>query len=859
MSNVMGCKQSCCKHSCCKCPCTTQKHRCCGCGVPTVPNENDDLNIKELTTSEEYNKWLERGDVQEGRKWFYYITLYVDIYCWMMVVGFCSGMLYAHLIPILHLINPDIESWQECVVTDSGKLSALCLLTFHVIEGLPFFGVVGICIYILWHWNYDDLPLFEKLLGLSNLLTIIFLMFEGVVVWFAFVRDAPWYQSGVLFVLMLTVLLGVVLGWFVQYNVYVYSRIVSNFTVKYPKTDAEIVSLVYESFIDKGSKIRVIGSKHSAPPTIYVDNLFAQNEIMISLDYFTGIKSLEVLDEEEKDPSGDLIVARATVRAGTCLGLNRDNPLSTESNGLVYMLEAKGYALPDLGGVVMQTVGGFTSMGCAGGSIYHDYYDSIYSIKLVDGTGTVRTFVKPSYEEDQDYKHPYWGVIVSMGLMGIILEVTYNLQRSYKVLGSQLTWPVGPVPDSKQKKYPITWDMEQNQGVDQETGEVVQDGDWTGKLKVFPEHVVEHKENWDEDKEDKDSLYALIMNPENKHKTEYLRIFAWPQVDPQLWTIWKGHRKQPADSDLVEWKGNFGTKGRFSDVLYHEVAKGAAGVVEQGMLGFLYNFFDHFTNLNTMQLPKWAVNVIQKLIIAATPTSDQADGQQYFGASWCDILPMDQEIWTKLMPMQFTELWFDIEDTAEVMQILKEYWADNEGLHHSGTFSWEMYPAKAGGYSGKGQQPGGAWLRPSFGRTSFRVDVLWFDVKTQIPYDFYNDLWNVFAEKEIHFRPHWAKWFPGGNVPLPKGAGMGATKMWRDYYKKQYPRWSDWMNLRKKMDPQNIFVSKFWADTLDIEGVDKEDNSADDGRTDQIIHGDAGVVHSDTEIEVMTGNDAEET
>ena len=38
---------------------------------------------------------------------------------------------------------------------------------------------------------------------------------------------------------------------------------------------------------------------------------------------------------------------------------------------------------------------------------------------------------------------------------------------------------------------------------------------------------------------------------------------------------------------------------------------------------------------------------------------------------------------------------------------------------------------------------GGGWLRPSYGRESFRVDVLWYDVRTSNPYDFFNKLWKA--------------------------------------------------------------------------------------------------------------------
>ena len=192
-------------------------------------------------------------------------------------------------------------------------------------------------------------------------------------------------------------------------------------------------------------------------------------------------------------------------------------------------------------------------------------------------------------------------------------------------------------------------------------------------------------------------------------------------------------------------------------------------------------------------------------------------------------------MWTKLMPIQFTELWFDVKDTDKVMNCLKEYWSDNEGLKHTGTFSCEMYPAMTGGYgSNEVYQgpPGGAWLRPNFGykvdkngkkyavgRPVFRIDILWFDVKTQEPYMFFTPLWDKLIKAGLHFRPHWAKYLPGGNVSFP-AAGY---RMWRDYYRSQYPMWDKFMKLRKELDPANIFVSDYWADTLGIDIQDVDD------------------------------------
>jgi len=751
-----------------------------------------------VINNKEYDKWLNNSQLQEGRSWFYWLTFYVDLYCWLLIAGNALGIFIAHLIPIMHLIDPEhVDSWNSCVLlSDSSHLVIPCVIVFHVMEGTCVISVVAICIYILRKWDFAQLDLFEKLIGLTNILTIALFLFEGVVTWITFIRDSVWYQSWPLFGLLWVILAGILLGWFIQYQVFAYRRLASNFTIKYPKTEQEIVSYVREAYVDR-AKIRVIGSKHSAPASIYVDHLFSDTEVMLSLDKYTGVRVYELEDEESKE-AGAGVTHRAVVKGGTCLGLNRDNPLSSTDNGLVYILQHKyGLSLPDTGGVVMQTAAGFTAMGCAGGTLYHDYYQCVHSLRIVDGRGNIQVFYRPTYEQDPEYKHPYWGVVVSMGLMGVISEITYDLRKTYNVLGSQLLWPVRSVAGAK---CPVSWE-------DAACVPDKQDGDGTGPLDLFADNSAPN------------SLYNFFVDPENKFKTEYARIFAWPQVDPNLVTVWKGHRERRAeDAQLKEWSACYQKPGKFTPQFYHEVGDpetGKGGVAEQKILSFFYNFFDHFTNIQTMQLPAWAVKIIQFMIVKGNPTADKKGGALYFGAPWCDILPMDQEMWTRLMPIQFTELWFDIKDTGAVMQCLKEYWAHNEGLQHTGTFSWEFYPARAGGHADveKGETPGGAWVRPAYGRQSFRVDVLWFDVKTALPYHFFTPLWNKFIEKGLYFRPHWAKYYPGGNVAFPGKE----YKMWRDYYAAQYPKWNAWRELREKMDPQNIFVSTYWADTFDIQ------------------------------------------
>ena len=156
---------------------------------------------------------------------------------------------------------------------------------------------------------------------------------KGVNSWIGIIRNSPKYQTIPLFSLLIVIAAGIILGWYIQYNVYHFLRQSETWKLEKPKSEAEIVSLVRESYIDRG-RIRVIGSSHSAPPTIWVTNVQSKNEIMMSLELYTGVRIFKLDDEEIKENGGQ-ITHRAVVKGGTCLGLNRDNPLSTRENGLV--------------------------------------------------------------------------------------------------------------------------------------------------------------------------------------------------------------------------------------------------------------------------------------------------------------------------------------------------------------------------------------------------------------------------------------------------------------------------------------------------------------------------------------------
>jgi D-arabinono-1,4-lactone oxidase len=64
---------------------------------------------------------------------------------------------------------------------------------------------------------------------------------------------------------------------------------------------------------------------------------------------------------------------------------------------------------------------------------------------------------------------------------------------------------------------------------------------------------------------------------------------------------------------------------------------------------------------------------------------------------------------------------------------------------------------------------------------------------------YYTQFWELLRENDIPFRLHWGKYLPEYDY-----------KGWVDYFKSQYPKWDDFLNLREARDPKNIFLTKYW-------------------------------------------------
>jgi D-arabinono-1,4-lactone oxidase len=127
------------------------------------------------------------------------------------------------------------------------------------------------------------------------------------------------------------------------------------------KWEADYTDLVYCSTVEEvqakvkeclsnGSILRIAGAQHSTPEAVFAPE--GEKAIRVKLE--GDLRAIEWLD---KDPVNDTITLR--VGAGCNLGIDPSDPNSNASNSLTRQLDARGYALPILGGMSHQTIGGY--------------------------------------------------------------------------------------------------------------------------------------------------------------------------------------------------------------------------------------------------------------------------------------------------------------------------------------------------------------------------------------------------------------------------------------------------------------------------------------------------------------------
>jgi D-arabinono-1,4-lactone oxidase len=482
----------------------------------------------------------------------------------------------------------------------------------------------------------------------------------------------------------------------------------------HPGSEEEISALIKRAN-SEGLKVRVHGSGHSVPASIHTGNFKepppGERDINIRLDKMKAIS----FDDE---------AMQVTVQAGCHLGSDPRHPdqYPRREDSLLYQLDQRGWAIPITGGIVRQAVGGFMSTGSAGGSLKHAFNRQLVAIRLIDGRGEAREFVK---SDDPD--NEFYGVALSMGLLGVITSVTIQCEPRFDIMGQEST-----------TRY--------------EQCEIDLFGHDGGPR---PE------------------LAEFFQGP------DYTRCMWWPQNGIQKVVVWQARRLEETAAD-------------FQPKPYRDFPV-ILGSTRAAQL-FIGSFFRFVKSLSppgpSSGLGKFGNKLLKPfyLLVANSFLTNGVKGPQKFWDSWHGGIPMDNRVDFKLLPLEFSEMWFPLERATEVTNRIADFFADNDTTV-TGSFAVEIYPAPADQ----------VWMSPGYQQESVRFDLIWFGENDGDPAtDFCPQFWELL--KDLKFKQHWGKYV----IPDPA------------YLRSLTPRWDDFMALRERLDPAQIFVTDYWREQLAI-------------------------------------------
>lgn len=167
-------------------------------------------------------------------------------------------------------------------------------------------------------------------------------------------------------------------------------------TSHYPRSEDELAELV-RRLRRRSGHARVVGTGHSST------GIVEAQDALISLRHYKGIVSVDRAQQ------------RATVRAGTLL------------SDLGDALYASDLALPNLGDVATQTLGGAVGTGTHGtGRRLQNLSQMVVAVRLVDGDGNLQAI-------GTDQPRRLRTLRVGLGALGVFTDITLQLVPSYSV------------------------------------------------------------------------------------------------------------------------------------------------------------------------------------------------------------------------------------------------------------------------------------------------------------------------------------------------------------------------------------------------------------------------------------------
>lgn len=701
---------------------------------------------------------------------------WVKFYSYITISVVILGIAAAHIPAIIG------HPWSSC---DIGGLG--CILTFHWFDVPMLVYNFYLALYGLYNFTPQKVSfyLLHLIVGIS--VNLVFFLFECELIMNSFNRGAPVWEIITLYCLsgmliggaFLGVYLAVKLLYYLKYKPSPFQNGTSLAPDGYyhPITEEDIITLVKRAH-KLGLQIRCRGAAHSVGQSIYTDsgndypsvpNKVSEDlppegpNINIMLDQF---KQLDWIDEKK-----GIVEAEAGIHLGPVLNV------STLEESFLWKIWEKGWALSDLGGITQQTISGFLMTGSAGGSLTYDLVDNLEAFRIIDGEGNVEWIDKTNAK--------FHAIGTSLGLMGIITKVRFKLIPRYLIKGDEDTTLTKlescridlfgngqgekPSLESFIKNTPYTrvlwWPQK---GVER----IVT---WTAKREAYNEHIIPKPYN-----ELSDNSFTTIL-------TELSGALLYTLLGNKkpiraIWYIILDFDRFRMLLDL-NWQKKM-------------------GAFLAGLFAFLLTFI--FALILTLPIiflsifqfiPKLLLSFIIRLI---QPLTSPKNPKKLFEDYYYRSLPMDNVADDVLLGTEFTEIWIPIQYTKKVMNLLNDHYK-KEGYKATGSFSNELY----GGY------PSSFWMHPAYtnGNDEYkdgtlRVDLFWYTANDGAPNSrdgYYSQFWKLFKDAGIPFRLHWGKFVPDFDF-----------QDWADYYKNNLPKAKDFLELREKRDPKNIFLTNYW-------------------------------------------------
>jgi hypothetical protein len=586
----------------------------------------------------------------------------------------------------------------------------------------------------------------------------------------------------------------------------------------HPESSRELQRIVQEARA-AGAQVRVRGALHSEHGSVLGDGYsragLPRPVVNVMLDRLTNVQV-----------HGTSVVAGAGVSlGGDPHAIGVANVQAESARSLFQQLDDAGLALPITGGISHQTLGGFLSTGSAGGSLRHSFQDAVQRIDFVDGTGAERSLRRG------DPHFP--AALVGLGLLGIITEVELRCVPRYRILGFASTQSVDDcdfdlfaapgaaarpslVEFLARKEYARAmgwpqpgvdrielWEAARYQPAAHDS--IVGGGSLpSGAPTVSP--LLQMLARW---------VFSVVMETTEPRAGEGRAVAPgpWGQLIEALTWPARGafYAAKALHDQLAPWSP---TRVESSDVraLGRDLARYLRGRREPPRV------YPRETRAGRNSGPGFAASTPDEHLIAGlintfielTPRAlspwhdldgfERHHAAHLFRDSWHTGLPMDNPVHDRLLPVTFTEVWVPMEHAATAMQRLRELFRSGR-LAATGTFCIELYAAKASM----------AWLSPAHRVDVFRVDPFWLnDGDWEARERFFEQFWSTLADLDL--RLHWAK-----ALSRP-GSRTGAA-----HRRRVLPELAQFVDVRASYDPDDVFLTRYWAEHLGIAPVSVED------------------------------------